>query len=80
MTTKEAAKYLGISLNYLRNLRQGQCRIEGPVCTCVKSRYGLAYDYDRQNLDTGRETTWVLLNNRKARRESSQSSLEQEDL
>lgn len=51
-TTKEAAKYLGISPNYLRNMRHLQCNHEGPEYTVDKHPRGKACYYSIKDLDT----------------------------
>ncbi len=50
-TTRQAAKYLGISFYYLRNMRRFELNHEGPIGFQVKTRYGLNYQYTKEALD-----------------------------
>jgi hypothetical protein len=52
MTTPEAAKYLGISYYYLRNMRHLLYTWDGPNCTQIKHPRGMAWDYTKEDLDS----------------------------
>lgn len=51
MTTKEAAKYLGISYSYLRNMRHLCHTHEGPLFTMERHPRGWACNYTKEALD-----------------------------
>jgi hypothetical protein len=56
MKTKEAAKLLGISSFYLRNLRHGLHPYAGPKCEPVSNDRGFMYwDYKEEDLRAWRE-------------------------
>lgn len=56
MTTKEAALYLGISVFYLRNMRQLLHNHDGPKYTLIRYRNGMGYNYTREDLDAWAES------------------------
>ena len=56
MTTPEAAKYLGISKYYLRNMRHLLYSWDGPNCTQIRMARGLAWDYTKEDLDAWKTT------------------------
>lgn len=60
LSTKEAATYLGISVSYLRNMRQGLHPYDGPKChlspRLAGMRGGQAYFYTINNLDEWKES------------------------
>ena len=56
MTTPEAAKYLGISKFYLRNMRHLLYTWDGPPCVQIKHPRGMAWDYTKEDLDAWKIT------------------------
>jgi hypothetical protein len=53
LTTKQAAKYLGISYNWFRNMRH---ELIGPPGVRVKTARGLSYFYHLETLDEFKKT------------------------
>lgn len=51
LTTRQAAEYLGLSHNYLRNMRQNQCKYEAPKHTIVFTPTGFTCYYKQSDLD-----------------------------
>lgn len=60
LTTKQAAKYLGISKEYLRNMRHEQLNHDGPAYTVDKHPKGKACYYEPKDLDS-----WSSLHKRR---------------
>jgi hypothetical protein len=56
MTTPEAAKYLGISYYYLRNMRHLLYSWDGPTCVQIRTPRGPAWDYTKEDLDSWKVT------------------------
>lgn len=51
MNIRQAAKYLNLSVSYLRNLRQSIYKHEGPKYTLIKGRGGNNAEYNQSDLD-----------------------------
>lgn len=56
MTTPEAAKYLGVSEYYLRNMRHLMHNHDGPKCRQGRHRRGTAWYYTVEDLDEWKST------------------------